>query len=342
MIITVEKAISLLKSGEIVAIPTETVYGLAALATDESAVQKIFTAKNRPANNPLICHFASIDQILEFTVLRPELMALTEFWPGPLTLLLPLKDKFSKLSKTVTAGSERLGVRIPNHELTLSILKQAYPLAAPSANISGRTSSVTAANVEQQLADRISGVVDGGKSSTGLESTVLLPIKDKELKILRPGMITSEMLIEKGFKIAPDSNLEFTLSSDDKVGLLSPGLLPVHYRPKVPLILLKRVPGKIQQTVNRYAKENSSKRICLLWYEDFELNSTELTVIRLSSAKSNLQARYLELASNLYASLLEYEKDFEELVIIEPEDQATGVAINDRLKRAASRYIESL
>ncbi|HNJ05849.1 MAG TPA: L-threonylcarbamoyladenylate synthase, partial [Leptospiraceae bacterium] len=171
MKVTVEEAAAILKRGGIVAVPTETVYGLAADAANQAAVLRIFEAKHRPPDNPLICHLPTAAAIERFAAAPPSWVE--QFWPGPLTVLLPHKNN---LAPAVTAGSRFCAFRIPNHPVMLALLRLAEtPLSAPSANTSGRVSPVNAAMVENDLGDTIDGILDGGPCAVGLESTIVQP-----------------------------------------------------------------------------------------------------------------------------------------------------------------------
>ena len=180
------QAVDLLTKGEVVAFPTETVYGLGAIATNEEAVAKIFEAKGRPQDNPLIVHIGSKEEMMEFTQDIPKLaeVCMDTFWPGPLTLILPLRP--NTLAKNVTAGLQTVGVRMPEHKVALELLKQLkQPVAAPSANKSGKPSPTKAAHVFHDLEGKIPLILDGGTTGIGLESTVIEFVNDLPT-ILRP------------------------------------------------------------------------------------------------------------------------------------------------------------
>jgi len=227
--LTIQDAISLLTTGEAVAIPTETVYGLAADATDDAAVKKIFEAKGRPSDNPLIVHighFGQVDDlILEVSEKAQKLM--DQFWPGPLTLIMPCSDKVSKL---VTAGLDSVGLRMPSHPVTLELLQTSrIPLAAPSANLSGKPSPTTAEHVIHDLTGKIPGVVDGGSCDVGLESTVIDMTTSTPI-ILRPGGITRSQ-IESVI-----GQVDVSDGSSDRPK--SPGMKYAHYAPEAEVIIV--------------------------------------------------------------------------------------------------------
>jgi len=225
----VTRAVELLRAGELVALPTETVYGLAANALDAKAVARIFEVKGRPAYNPLIVHVASVAMARRCVSEWPDLAErLTKaFWPGPLTMVLP---RSSEIPAVVTAGGDTVGVRWPNHPFIQAvILECGFPLAAPSANLSSQVSPTNALHVRNSLGDKIRLIVDGGQSQVGIESTVLdLSVSPPQL--LRPGMIHSESLLA----VASDLTVRI---EGPKAPLRSPGLLRKHYSPKAKLVI---------------------------------------------------------------------------------------------------------
>lgn len=251
------KAKKILDEGGVIGLPTETVYGLAARIDMPSAIEKIFTTKERPFFDPLIVHVASIEQAKKVTAYwGPASQALAEvFWPGPLTLILPRDPSVNLM---ITAGLDSVGIRMPNHPLALELLQQVgVPLAAPSANKFGRTSPTSAGHVRVEFKDENVFVVDGGDCQIGIESTVLLvrhrPENKVTLSILRRGHILkseiAQVLSEKGF------DFEFIEQVDKRE---SPGHMKHHYMPPVPLIVctdLQRPPESIVQEVNEKIKE---------------------------------------------------------------------------------------
>ena len=225
----IREAVRVLRSGETVALPTETVYGLAANAFDEAAVARIFSIKGRPARNPIIVHVASLEMaercVAEWPPLAGKLAG--AFWPGPLTLVLPRSQKIPDL---VTASGSTVGVRWPSHPVTEAVIRACgFPLAAPSANLSGRVSPTTAEHVRKSLGQKIALVLDGGPARLGIESTVL-DLSVSPPRLLRPGMIHAESLIAVtgGLSIDPPPGGE---------NLRSPGMLWKHYAPTAKLIV---------------------------------------------------------------------------------------------------------
>ena len=228
----VRQAAGLLRAGEVIALPTETVYGLAANALDSRAVSKIFKVKGRPANNPIIVHVASVEMAKRCVVNWPvsaEKLA-KAFWPGPLTIVLPCANEIPNM---VTAGGTTVGIRWPSHPFIQAVIRQCgFPLAAPSANLSGRVSPTNAGHVRKQLGGKIFLIVDGGQSQVGIESTVL-DLTVSPPQILRPGMIRVESLMAVVGKV---HSLKSKAQSP-KSALRSPGLLKKHYAPKAKLVV---------------------------------------------------------------------------------------------------------
>ncbi|HEY1490426.1 MAG TPA: L-threonylcarbamoyladenylate synthase, partial [Verrucomicrobiae bacterium] len=228
----VRRAVKLLCDGEVVALPTETVYGLAANALDENAVAKIFRIKGRPANNPIIVHIASNDMAQACVTQWSELAEKFSkaFWPGPLTLVLPRAEK---IPVNVTAGGVTVGIRWPSHPFIQAVIRKCgFPLAAPSANLSNQISPTNIEHVRAQLAGKIPLIVDGGQSQVGIESTVL-DLTVSPPKILRPGMIHAESLAAVAGEVRSRKS-EVTAGKN----LRSPGLLEKHYSPKAKLVVL--------------------------------------------------------------------------------------------------------
>jgi L-threonylcarbamoyladenylate synthase len=225
----VRRAAELLRAGEVVALPTETVYGLAASALDERAVERIYQVKGRPAHNPIIVHVASIEMAKRCVAHWPDLAGrlAKAFWPGPLTLVL---SRAKEIPGVVTAGGPTVGVRWPSHPFIQAVIHECgFPLAAPSANPFNQVSPTNAEHVRKALGDKIRLIVDGGQSQVGLESTVL-DISVSPPRLLRPGMIHEQALL------AVTGELVLGASASPEV-LKSPGLLKKHYSPKAKLVV---------------------------------------------------------------------------------------------------------
>lgn len=316
----IELAKELLEKGEVVAIPTETVYGLAGNALHEDAVLSIFEVKKRPAFDPLIIHVASLEQLSAYvdTIPEPARRLAEAFWPGPLTILLPKKKIISDL---VTSGLPTVGVRMPNHPLTLRLLEKLdFPLAAPSANPFGYISPTTAQHVADQLGDQIPYILDGGACGIGLESTIV-GFENDEPVIYRLGGMSVEQIENVVGKAAVRSHS----SSNPK----APGMLSSHYAPRKPLILL---PTHYTSDGSRLSLEGLRDVGALAFKQPLPGILPENQRI-LSPSGSMAEA-----AKNLFAYLRELDGLNIEMIYAEVlPDDGLGRAINDRLSRAAAR-----
>jgi L-threonylcarbamoyladenylate synthase len=306
--IDILKAKEILERGELVGIPTETVYGLAANAYDENAVTKIFEAKKRPFFDPLILHSNNIEKIKSFVENIPiELQTLFDsFSPGPLTVLLPKKKSISDL---VTAGLERVAVRIPNHPLTLELLSSIdFPLAAPSANPFGYISPTSAAHVEKQLGSKISYILDGGSCQVGLESTII-GFEKNLLTVYRKGGLSIEAIE----KVVGKVRIQEHSSSNPA----APGMLKSHYAPNKNVLIYNGQKLEVNDGFLRFSVSipvlKSQNQFILS--KDGNLNEAARNLFR--------GLRYLD------------EQDIETLYIELVPEMGLGMAINDRLKRAA-------
>jgi L-threonylcarbamoyladenylate synthase len=312
----IHHAASLLRHGEVVAIPTETVYGLAANAYDPDAVLKIFKVKERPFFDPLIVHTWSIEQVDALVTDFPPLARkLAEaLWPGPLTLVL---KKSGRIPDLVTSGSETVAVRIPSHPLTLELLKLLdFPLAAPSANPFGYISPTTAQHVADQLGEKIPYILDGGTSNVGVESTIV-SFEGNVPCILRHGGVSGET-IEKLTGVPPISY------KPEEKSQLVPGQLLSHYAPRHPLIL-----GDIEEGLKLYM----GRRIGILSFSgSFAGVPSEDQYIM--SANGDIE----EAAKNLFSLLRKLDgTDVEIILAGNVPDTGLGRAINDRLFRASQK-----
>jgi L-threonylcarbamoyladenylate synthase len=309
----INQAKEFLQKRQLVAIPTETVYGLAGNALDEKAVLSIFQTKNRPSFDPLIVHTDSLEKLTQYVQQIPEQAYLLakEFWPGPLTLLLPKKDIIPDL---VTSGLDTVAVRIPNHPLTLDLLSTLdFPLAAPSANPFGYISPTTAGHVNQQLGMKIPYILDGGECGIGIESTIIGFIEGVPT-IYRLGGLAIEAIenVIGEVRLMPHS------SSNPQ----APGMLKSHYAPRKPFFLQDR------KTISM-----PSDQVCGYLLFDQYIEKINKEYQRLLSPKGDLG----EAAHNLFAYLRELDAQPVEKIYAEfVPDIALGRAINDRLKRAAA------
>ena len=243
----VRRAVELLAAGEVVALPTETVYGLAANALNAEAVAKIYSIKGRPSHNPIIVHIADVPMAKRCVAAWPmsaEKLA-NSFWPGPLTMVLP---RAKNIPDIVTAGGETVGVRWPAHPLIQAVIRECgFPLAAPSANLSNAISPTSATHVRKQLDGKLRLIVDGGASHVGIESTVI-DLSTKQPRVLRPGMIHAESLA------AAISERVFSENAGDESSTLrSPGMLRKHYSPKAKLLMLEwKSDGELKSHISHH------------------------------------------------------------------------------------------
>ena len=300
-----------LKRGGLVAIPTETVYGLATNALDAKAVAKIFAAKDRPFFDPLIVHLADVSWWPRVVSNFPPLaFTLAErFWPGPLTLILPKSDAVPDL---VTSGMPSVGIRVPDHPLTQRLLRLAdLPVAAPSANPFGRLSPTTAEHVRQQLGDRIDMILDGGPCRVGVESTIL-QIHGDQATLLRPGGIPLEEIEGLiGTVRRPEPSLPNKPAA--------PGMLDSHYAPQTTLKIVDALPSSAPQHAG-----------LLVFSGDFNANGFE--VVEVLSPDGDL----VEAATNFFQALHRLDQARLQVILALPfPDHGLGRALNDRLRRAA-------
>jgi len=309
-----QTAEALLKQGALVAIPTETVYGLAANALDTPAVLNIFETKGRPTFNPLIVHVPDLRSFEKYAESIPEVayVLAEKFCPGPLTFVLPKKNIVPDI---VTGGGNTVAIRIPAHPMTLELLNLLdFPLAAPSANPFGYISPVTAAHVYKQMNGRIPYILDGDACKVGLESTVISFV-DNEVVVLRAGGITIEVIKA----IHPHVTTSLQISSNPQ----SPGQLKTHYAPKIPFLL-----GNIETLTNAHPHQ----RIGVLSFQK-EYQGENIKHCEVMSPNGDLKEAARELFSKM--RLLD-DMDIDIIIAEKVPDQGFGVAINDRLTRAAA------
>ena len=313
---SVDEAARLLQDGQVVAIPTETVYGLAGNAYDETALAKIFAAKERPTFDPLIVHIADISKLQDIAKDIPEAAyRLAEaYWPGPLTMILPKKDCIPDLC---TSGLPSVAVRFPSHPVAQQIIKESgLPLAAPSANLFKHVSPTTALHVAEQLGNRIAGIVDGGPCKVGVESSIV-SLTGETPTILRPGAITPEMVENVLGKVAIK-----TSSSQPGKPMTAPGQCDTHYRPQVPLYY-----GEVPQG---YTLPPHTARIAF-----GNSNSAAAETVNLSKTGDMVEA-----TAKLYALMHELDTPDYDLILVDPiPNQGIGMALNDRLRRASIKKL---
>lgn len=322
------EAAKCLASNEVIAFPTETVYGLGANAKSEEAVRKVFEAKGRPNDNPLIVHVASESQLDELVTEIPPVAKrlMKEFWPGPLTLIL--KRKPGQLANAVTAGLDTVAIRMPSHPVALRLIEASgLPIAAPSANTSGKPSPTTAKHVQDDLEGRIAGIVDGGSTGVGVESTVLdctveIPV------ILRPGGVTKEQLE----RIIGQVREEVSLTKKDDTPK-APGMKYTHYAPKAPLTLVKGTPDFIQKLVD--SKRAEGLKVGILAASEHQSFYHADYVITPGSL-----AELSTVATGLYGALRQFDQCLVDLIFSEVfPTEGIGKAIMNRLFKAAGQKL---
>jgi len=318
----VQQAAAFLQQGELVAIPTETVYGLAGNAFDPSAVAKIFAAKNRPSFNPLITHTHNLQQVKKYVKEVPELGRLLaeKFWPGPLTMLLPKKDVIPDI---VTAGSDTVAVRVPSHPLSLKLLQQLdFPLAAPSANPFGYISPTRATHVEEQLGNKIAYILDGGHCEVGIESTII-GFEQQKILVYRLGGISVEQIEE----VVGKENVSLYGKIAEKGRPKTSGMLKSHYAPGKKVVI-----GDLSKLVSKY----SSHEIALITLKDYYPQIAQDRQVALS-----VSGDLNEAAQHLFSALRKLDKLPVKYILAEiMPDYGLGKAINDRLNRAAAEKDE--
>lgn len=323
----IKEAAQLLKQNEVIAFPTETVYGLGGNALSMGAVAKIFEAKGRPADNPLIVHVASRPHVEKLVTRIPKHadQLMNAFWPGPLTIVLPGGQS---VASNVTAGLDTVAIRMPDHPVALAILKEAnLPLAAPSANLSGKPSPTSAKHVIHDLNGRIAGVVDGGSTGVGLESTVV-DCSGDVVTILRPGGVTKEQLEEVVGEVKIDPAL-----SDDGHQPKSPGVKYKHYAPTAPVTLVDGSYSFIQQIVDKRRAEGLKVGV-LATEESKELLNGDVVIP--CGSKEEL----ITVANRLYDVLRKFdESNVDEIYSEVFTHEGVGAAVMNRLTKAANNRI---
>ena len=326
----VKKAAELLKKGEVVAIPTETVYGLAANAFDEKAVEKIFAAKGRPSDNPLIVHISELSQWAELVESIPEnaLALARAFWPGPLTIIL---KKSSLIPLRTSGGLDTVGVRMPLHPTARAIISAAgVPLAAPSANNSGKPSTTTAEHCLHDLDGKIPLIIDSGECSVGVESTVVTLVP-KVPRVLRPGGISLEMLADVLGKVEVDDAVLSKLA--DGAVAASPGMKYKHYSPNAKVSIVK---GSFE-SFKTFVEAQKEKDVLALVFEG---EGKKLSVPFIEYGKENDGASQ---ARKIFSALRRVDETGAKLVYARfPEKDGVGLAVLNRLIRAAAFNIIEL
>ncbi len=321
-----------LREGKLVAFPTETVYGLGANALNPDAVKRIYEAKGRPSDNPLIVHIAEVSKLNELILEIPDtaVTLIEAFWPGPLTLVFKRSDRVPDI---ITAGLDTVAVRMPDSIIAQKLIREAgVPVAAPSANLSGRPSPTTYKHVIEDLSGRIEYIIDGGPCQVGVESTVL-DVTTKIPIILRPGGITLEMLEKVLEKVDTDSVLE--VRGDLKPR--SPGMKYRHYSPKAEMILISGETDSVVEKINQLIKDSNEKGLnvgVLTSFENAHQYNADV-VVKAGSVKNPNQ-----IATGLYDSLRTFDEKNVDIIYSETfEEKGIGRAIMNRLRKASSGKI---
>ena len=304
-----DSAIAIIKAGGTVAVPTETVYGLAADATNPDAVKKIYKIKNRQESNPLIIHVDGTEMAQRYAVIDPIAeKIIKQFCPGPITLVL--KSEESDIAENVRAGLQTIAIRMPIGIMNHIVHGAARPIAAPSANTSGKVSPTTAQHVQDDLGDKVDLILDGGKCNVGLESTIV-KIQDGEVTLLRHGVITKEE-IQKCVGV----EVKQKTSPDEDGNVESPGQMERHYAPNLPIELNKKT-AKKNEALLCFGPQTTQ--------HDISLNLSETENLR-------------EAAQNFFGMLRKLDESGATKIIVQPIPMIDeGIAINDRLKRAANK-----
>ena len=332
----IQRGGEILKQGGLVAFPTETVYGLGGDALNPQASMKIYAAKGRPSDNPLIVHIAEFDKLAPIVAEVPEKAKILarKYWPGPLTMILPKSDL---VPKETTGGLDSVAVRFPSDRIAQELIKAAGGyVAAPSANTSGRPSPTTAQHVEEDLGEAIEMIIDGGQVGIGLESTIVDFTEDVPV-VLRPGYISLEMLQETLGDVRMDKGL---IAADSKIRPKAPGMKYRHYAPKADLTIIEGPLEKVTAEINKRAKEKSRAgyKVGIIGTEETvaEYKVGDVKCIGTRADESTI-------AANLFGILREFDDDQVDYIYSESFDTAgIGSAIMNRLLKAAGHHIEKL
>jgi L-threonylcarbamoyladenylate synthase len=327
-----KEASHLIRKGELVAFPTETVYGLGADGLNKKAVEKIFIAKGRPQDNPLILHISHLDMLkpLVMDIPKEAKLLMEKFWPGPLTIIF---KKSSFVPDIISGGLETVAIRMPKNEIALELIHLSNtPIAAPSANISGRPSPTDAKTCYEDLCGKIELIIDGGDTIVGLESTVIDMTGDVPT-ILRPGAITLEMIS----KLLPNAEVDKSIITEGEIPK-SPGQKYKHYAPKADAFLLIGNKDEKLKKLDKFISENEGKKIGIMATTELleKINYENIAVKNLGSI-SNLE----NFGSLIFRDLRDLDKLNVDVIICEGvEETGLGMAIMNRLKKSTSnRYI---
>ena len=324
----IRTAAAILRAGGLVGIPTETVYGLGANGLSSAAVGKIFAAKGRPQDNPLILHVPDASWLARYCREVPDsAYTLAErFWPGPLTMILPRKDV---VPDAVTAGLDTVGIRCPNHPVTLAIIRAAdVPVAAPSGNTSGRPSPTRAEHMVEDMAGKIDAIVDGGPCGVGVESTII-DLTCTPPRLLRPGGLPLEALEEVLGEVAVDAALLRPLGAGEKPK--APGMKYRHYAPKAPVTVVLGEPSATADYIAAHLGEHTG----VICFDEWAGRFAGHVVENIGSA-----ARKDEQARRVFDALRAFDHtDVTEIYAQCPHEDGLGLAVANRLKKAAGFHV---
>ena len=335
-----------IKKGKLVVFPTETVYGIGANALDDNAIKNIFKAKNRPTDNPLIVHVSNKEMINKVAknITEIEELLIDKFMPGPFTILLEKRDI---IPDVVTCSMKTVGVRMPSNEIARRIIELSNtPIAAPSANVSGKPSGTDIHDIIDELKNKVDYIIDGGKCKIGLESTVVKVENDK-VKILRPGKIIKEDIEKLGVKVEID-NHTFKKISDNDERVESPGMKYRHYSPEAKTILVyfDNEETMIKKIIGIILGSNINLNdICIIGFSEHKKRiqnySNEFRALNYVDIGS--KNNFDEISKNIFSSLRKSDEYNSKLCIIEGvKKQGLGIAIMNRLFRASTKYIEDI
>ena len=320
---SIKKAAELIRAGEVVGMPTETVYGLAANAFDENAVRKIFAAKGRPADNPLIVHVSSFEEIAPLVTEIPALARKCAelFWPGPLTMIMPKSDKIPLVT---SGGLDTVGIRMPSNNTARAFIRECgCPIAAPSANLSGSPSPTTASHVLNDMNGRIPAIIDGGACGVGVESTVI-SFEGDGIRLLRPGFVSAEDLREVTENVLIDKGVLEMLDENARVS--SPGMKYKHYAPKAEVSIVCGNSGEF----NDFCMKNASADDVLMVFDESDAAGLKNRLLVLGKSDE-------EQAQRLFDALRELDEMGAKKVYSRcPNKTGVGLAVYNRLLRAAA------
>ncbi len=328
----IKRAGEIIRSGGLVAFPTETVYGLGGDALNPEAAKKIYEAKGRPSDNPLIVHIASLEDlgIVASDVSESARKIAERFWPGPLTMILP---KSSRIPDETTGGLTTVAVREPDHPVALTLIREGGFIAAPSANASGRPSPTTAEHVIEDLSGRIDMILNGGPVGIGVESTIV-DLTEEIPTILRPGFITPEELSEVVGEVRIDPGI---IASDSTIRPKAPGMKYRHYAPKAQLILVSGARGEVTAKINAMTKAalSEGKKVGILATEETKEDYPNGLVLSIGS-----RLREETIARHLFGILRTFDEIGVDLIYSECfEEEGISLAIMNRLRKAAGQQM---